>query len=204
MVYLSGRKCQRGHQKITTGATAKVPGQTVPVLVTNAPASHQIKAVLHSILRNSELEDCISLSQQHFQLLAELYTKMLEERKKSSIPNSVVSQTNVLFNREDLANDSQQQKINRAGPITFRGGYGKSGMWFRFRPGFRYSFRGSSTSSNFRFGAGRFGAKGKGKPTQPIAWNRASVPLHFRVSTQHLSEPSVPIMLGPSVSNQSN
>jgi hypothetical protein len=88
---------------------------------------------------------------------------MLEERKKSSIPNSVVSQTNVLFNHEDLANDSQQQKINRAGPITFRGGYGKSGMGFRFRPGFRYSFRGSSTSSNFRFGAGRFGAKGKGK-----------------------------------------
>ena len=80
------------------------------------------QAVLHSILRNFELEDCISLSQQHFQLLAELYTKMLEERKKSSIPNSVVSQTNVLFNREDLANDSQQQKINRAGPITFRGG----------------------------------------------------------------------------------
>jgi hypothetical protein len=44
----------------------------------------------------------------------------------------------------------------------------------------------------------------KESPSQPIAWNRASVPLLVRVSTQHHSEPSVPNMLGPSVSNQSN
>ena len=48
----------------------------------------------------------------------------------------------------------------------------------------------------------------KESPDQPIAWNRASVPLHFRVSDPNLSEPSVPncrqalpIMSGPSVSN---
>ena len=69
------------------------------------------------------MEDIIALSQQHFQLLSELYMKMIEERKKSSIPNSVVAQTNVLFNREDLANDSQQQKVNKAGPMYFRGGF---------------------------------------------------------------------------------
>jgi hypothetical protein len=55
------------------------------------------------------------LHQQQFQLLAELYMKITNHRKESSVPGSVAKEAEAaLFNKEDIANAANVQKINMA------------------------------------------------------------------------------------------
>ena len=131
------------------------------------------QAVIHSVLKDwagidEENGDIVVLSQQHYQLMCELYQKMVEERKKASIPGSVIKEDNVLFQKEDLTNEQNQIKINRAGTSTFKGFGGQKGGFkpggFRFRGG---GFRTSSYSFRGKGGKGVQSYKGsfKGKGT---------------------------------------
>ena len=129
------------------------------------------QAVLHSVLKDwagidEENGEIVVLSQQHYQLMCELYHRILEERKRSSIPGSVIKEDNVLFQKEDITNEQNQLKINRAGSSSFKGFGGLKGGFrpggFRFRGGgFKgnYSFRGQS-GTVFK---GKGGFKGRGK-----------------------------------------
>ena len=129
------------------------------------------QAVLHSVLKDwagmdEENGEIVVLSQQHYQLMCELYQRILEERKRSSIPGSVIKEDNVLFQKEDITNEQNQLKINRAGSSSFKGFGGLKGGFrpggFRFRGGgFKgnYSFRGQS-GTVFK---GKGGFKGRGK-----------------------------------------
>ena len=115
---------------------------------------------------DEENGEIVVLSQQHYQLTCELNQSIVEERKRSSIPGSVIKEDNVLFQKEDITNEQNQLNINRAGISSFKGFGGMKGGFrpggFRFRVGgFRgnYSFRGPFGAS-FK---GKGGFKGKGK-----------------------------------------
>jgi hypothetical protein len=55
------------------------------------------------------------LFEQHFQMTTELYHKLCNARKEFSIPGSVPTTQDVLFDKDSLQLAQQQQKVNRAG-----------------------------------------------------------------------------------------
>ena len=84
-----------------------------------------------------------------WQLSAEVFSKINNDRKESAIPGSAVQQpVPVLFGKEDLTTLQLAQKVNSAGKGTWRPNQGKS---YRFR-GFKGNgFSGFRGTSNFNF-----------------------------------------------------
>ena len=174
------------------------------------------QAVLHSVLKDwagmdEENGEIVVLSQQHYQIMCELYQQILEEGKRSSIPGSVIKEDNILFQKEDITNEQNQLKINRAGSSSFKGFGGLKGGFrpggFRFRGGgFKgnYSFRGQS-GTVFK-GKGGFKGRGKEIPSQPIASHLMiphpkgpEVPEFPRPAVPKFQRPEVPIFPRPAV-----
>ena len=121
---------------------------------------------MHSVLLDSGAEEVITLSQQQWQVLADLQHKLEMERKRLSIPGSVVEVNNVLFDKADIAVETQQSKLNAAGMDHATGTGMKhfrlSGRSFERRKMKMYSFRGNSYSfrPSYSGGLGGYGAYG--------------------------------------------
>ena len=136
----------------------------------------QVKAwsqtLLHNIRIQSHIYDLMlscgdpllvkKLFQQQWQLSAELYWRMCEHRKESSIPGSVVVPQDVLFDKDDLSLAQQQAKINST---YFGKGNSKSlfsSKIITIPSGKGKSFQGSYSGSYGKFQPNRY--RGQGVP----------------------------------------
>ena len=81
----------------------------------------RVMAALHSTI---EVEDLRSISQQLFFYAAETEHQLFQQRKKESVPGSVIQTTNVLFTSDDLKMELQYHNIYRAGIPTVVWGNG--------------------------------------------------------------------------------
>ena len=74
-----------------------------------------ILRVLTAMHTTIEVDELKSISQQLFFYVAETEHQLFLQRKKESVPGSVIQTKNVLFNSEDLKMERQFNNINRAG-----------------------------------------------------------------------------------------
>ena len=75
----------------------------------------RMQAVVYAGGFDAEPEDLKRLHQQLFQLMCELYHRMSAHRKESSVPGSVATTEAVLFEKEELQNVAQTQRVNQMG-----------------------------------------------------------------------------------------
>ena len=137
----------------------------------------RIFTMLHTILAQADAEVC-SVSQQLFLYLLNIEEDILKERKRRSIPSSVVQTENVLFGQEDLKQDALVNKVNRAGfngvlkTLVDRKWYFPTNTgprtWKFKKFGGGKGFGGKGFSSSFK-------GKGKGRPT----WSSRCGSVHF-------------------------
>ena len=99
-------------------------------------------------------EDIIPLSQQFWALLLELERHLVNKRKEQSLPQSVAPLEPQLFSLEDLKQEAQVTKINKAG---WQGGISQNHFFENFKPKSYFFPTGYSKGTRFK---GK-GARGK-------------------------------------------
>ena len=135
----------------------------------------RVVAALHTTLPDQgDIQAC---SQMLFWYLLQSEDAVLRERKRLSIPGSVVDNSNAMFTAEDLKNERNWLQINRAGMFfpnkhVWHFPIPKGPKYWRFKPNQGFYGRGKSGGRSFGMGwrsswnnakGSSWTAKGKGK-----------------------------------------
>ena len=115
----------------------------------------RLQCVQHTVLQGDQA--MLVLSQQFLFYLLETERLILQERKRRSIPGTVIEHQHVLFSAEDIKAQKQQQQIAQAGKPTALEGTVRAKRYFPMGTG----------SRPWRFKPQPMAGKGKGKGQSP-------------------------------------